>query len=397
LAAASQVLTAARKRRRFDSHHFYLYPHDQDRTPMLPTLRDAFIQNPAVALGFGGLLIGMALGAIVFRTNFCAMGAISDLVSFGDTRRLRAWVLAAATALIGTQLLARFGVVDLTKSMYLAPAVNWAGNLAGGALFGFGMVFAGGCGTRNLVRAGGGDLKALITLLVLGISAYITMTGVLGPLRAGLEQLTALPLPKGRHQGLDSIVSGLTGSPAAGHVLVPLAVALALLVYCFISRPFRASRAHIVSGLGVGLCIVAGWAVTGLAFDDLADKPSMPVSLTFVRPAGDTLEWLQRFTALGAPGFGVASVFGTLLGAFLTAVAMGRFRVATFSGVADTRRTLGGAMLMGIGGITALGCTVGQGITGISTLSLGSFLTFAGLIAGGILGIKTLERLLMAE
>jgi uncharacterized protein len=171
----------------------------------------------------------------------------------------------------------------------------------------------------------------------------------------------------------------------------------ALLLYCFIDRGFRSSWLHIASGIGVGLCIVAGWALTGLTFDELSDKPSAPVSLTFVRPTGDALEWLQRFTALGSPGFGVASVFGTIAGAFLTAKAMGRFRLATFSGTPDTLRNLGGAVLMGIGGIMALGCTIGQGITGVSTLAAGSFLTFAGLIVGGIAGIKTLDRMLMAE
>jgi uncharacterized protein len=365
---------------------------------MLPSLRDTVTQHPALALGLGGLLIGMALGSIVFRTNFCAMGSISDMVSFGDARRFRAWVLAAATALAGAQLLARFGVVDLTKSMYLTPSVNWLGNLAGGALFGVGMVFAGGCASRNLVRVGGGDLKALMVMLVLGISAYIAMTGVLGPLRASLEQFTALTLPKGHHQGLDSIAAHLTGaSLQAATWWVSRLILAAMLLYCFLDRSFRTSWVHIASGLGVGLCVVTGWAVTGLTFDELAEKPSQPLSLTFVRPAGDTLEWLQRYTALGAPGFGVASVFGTILGAFLTAIAMGRFRIATFSDVADTRRTLSGAALMGVGGIMALGCTVGQGITGISTLSAGAFLTFVGLIAGGVFGVKTLERMLMAE
>jgi uncharacterized protein len=361
-------------------------------------LRDTFFQNSAVVLGTGGFLIGILLGAIVYRTNFCAMGSISDIVSFGDKRRFRAWVLAATTALIGTQMLSQFGVVDLGKSMYLGTSVNWLGNLVGGALFGFGMVFGGGCATRNLARAGGGDLKALMTLLVLGIAAYVTMTGVLGPLRAWLEALTVVPLPKGTDQGLGSIAALLTKSPAAAATwIVARVLTVAMLFYCFVDPKFRSSWLHILSGVGVGLCIVAGWALTGLAFDELADKPSAPISLTFVRPTGDTLEWLQRFTALGAPGFGVSSVFGTIFGAFLMAKAMGRFHLATFTDTMDTLRTLGGAVLMGIGGIMALGCTIGQGITGVSTMALGSFLTFAGLVAGGIFGIKTLERQLMAE
>jgi uncharacterized protein len=367
---------------------------------MLKNLQTLLSQNSAPALGVGGLIIGTMLGAIVYRTNFCAMGSLSDLVSFGDSRRFRAWVFAAAVALTGTQALSFAGAVDLTKSMYLAPNLNWLSHLTGGALFGFGMVFAGGCGTRNLARAGGGDLKAVVTLLVLGISAYITMTGVLAPLRAGLEQLAGFSLTRisSPNQGLDAIAAALLKSPAKLTAAVTSAVvAFAMLAYCFASRDFRTSRVHVLSGLGVGLCVVAGWALTGLAFDELGDKPVAPISLTFVRPAGDTLEWLQRFTALGWPGFGVTSVFGTLLGAFLTAKAMGRFRISTFSGTTDTLRTLGGAVLMGVGGIMALGCTVGQGITGVSTLAAGSFLTFAGLVAGGIYGIRTLDRLLMAE
>jgi uncharacterized protein len=361
-------------------------------------LRDIFSQNSAMALGVGGFLIGIMLGALVYRTNFCAMGSISDMVSFGDKRRFRAWVLAATTALIGTQMLSQFGTVDLSKSMYLGSSINWVGNLAGGMLFGFGMVFGGGCATRNLARVGGGDLKALVTLLVLGIAAYMTMTGVLGPFRAGLEQMTALPLPKGTDQGLGSIAALLTKSPPVATTwIVARVLTVAMLFYCFIDPRFRSSWLHILSGIGVGLCIVAGWALTGLAFDEMVDKPAAPVSLTFVRPTGDALEWLQRFTALGAPGFGVSSVFGTIVGAFLMAKAMGRFRLATFTDTTDTLRTLGGAVLMGIGGIMALGCTIGQGITGISTMSLGAFLTFAGLVAGGMLGVKTLERQLMAE
>ena len=170
-----------------------------------------------------------------------------------------------------------------------------------------------------------------------------------------------------------------------------------MIAACFMDGKFRTSPVHILSGVGVGLCIVAGWALTGLTFDELSDKPVAPVSLTFVRPTGDTLEWLQRSTALGLPGFGVASVFGTILGAFLMAKTSGQFRITTFSDRGDTLRNLGGAVLMGVGGIMALGCTIGQGITGLSTLAVGAFLTFAGLIAGGILGIRALEALLTRD
>ena len=148
--------------------------------------------------------------------------------------------------------------------------------------------------------------------------------------------------------------------------------------------------------MAIGLVVIAGWALTGLAYDDMATKPVPPISLTYVRPTGDALQWLVLFTAEPVPGFGTASVFGALIGAFAAALAMGRFRITTFSDTGGTLRNLAGAALMGLGGVMALGCTIGQGITGISTLALGSFLTFAAIVAGGLWGLRVLERQIMA-
>lgn len=363
----------------------------------LVSLRDFLVTYAPQSLALGGLLIGCALGAIVFKTSFCAMGSLSDIAAFGDYRRLRAWLLASATAILGVQGLALAQVVGIDRSMYLAPSLNWTGNLVGGAMFGFGMVFAGGCATRNLTRAGGGDLRSLLTVIVLGLAAYITLGGLLGPLRDGLERASAIILPTPT-QSLVDIAAAMAGSPAAPtRIAVTALVAGAMLAYCFADAKFRRSPTHIASGLGVGLCVVAGWALTGLAFDELARKPIAPHSLTFVRPAGDTLDWMTRATALGLPGFGVTSVIGTIAGAFLVAVTSGRFRLATFSDTGDTLRHLAGACLMGIGGVMALGCTVGQAITGVSTLAVGSFLTFGSIVAGGFVGLRTLERLLMRD
>lgn len=366
----------------------------------MTALRELVAENGPMALSLGGLIIGFLFGAIVFKTNFCTMGSISDIVSFGDYRRFRAWVLAAATALIGAQLLQHAGIVELTRSMYLAPSVNWFGNVLGGLMFGYGMVFAGGCASRNLARVGGGDLRSLMALIVLGIFAYMTIGGILGPIRAWLEQSTAIGLDglNAPSQSLGDILNaGLDLGRTMGALIVTAAVASTALVYCFKDESFRGSPVHIASGIGIGLCVVAGWALTGLAFDELADRPVAPVSLTFVRPAGDALEWVQRYTALGLPGFGVATVFGVVLGSFVTAVAMKRFTITTFSDKGDTIRVLSGAALMGVGGVLALGCTVGQGITGVSTLAIGSFITFAAIVTGGVIGMKAFERILMAE
>lgn len=359
-------------------------------------LRDLFTAHASLVLVVGGLMIGMAFGAIVTRTNYCAMGSLADIHNFGDYRRFRAWVLAAAVSLAGTQVLVAAGAVDVTRSMYLAPGLNWLGHIAGGVIFGIGMVFAGGCPSRNLARAGGGDLRALLTLVVLGLVAYMTIGGILAPARSWLEELTSIRLPAPT-QGLgDLLALILPLRPGPASLLVAAALVAAGVFYALSDRAFRASPVHLLSGIGVGLCVIAGWAVTGLAYDELAQRPSAPVSLTFVRPLGDTLEWLQRATAQPVPGFGVSSVLGALIGAFLTAQAMGRFRFGTFSDPGDALRNLGGATLMGIGGVMALGCTVGQSLTGVSTLAVGSLLTFAAIVAGGRWGLVLLERRILA-
>jgi uncharacterized membrane protein YedE/YeeE len=359
---------------------------------MIEALREAVAQHGAVWLALGGLLIGCVFGAVVFATNFCAMGSLSDIHNFGDWRRFRAWILAGATALVGAQLLQAGGIVALDKSMYLAGAsLNWLGHILGGLMFGFGMVFTGGCPSRNLARAGAGDLRSLLTLVVLGLFAYMALGGILAPPRAALEQATSVPLEA---RSLGNLVGTSVGlAPATGNLLVMALLATAALAYCFMEARFRASTVHVASGFAVGLIVIAGWALTGFAFDDMATRPVPPISLTYVRPAGDALQWLTLFTAAPMPGFGTASVFGALLGACAVSLAMGRFRIATFADTGDTLRNLAGAAMMGIGGVMALGCTVGQSITGVSTLALGSFLTFAAIVAGGFYGLRVLERI----
>ncbi|MER2606334.1 MAG: YeeE/YedE family protein [Siculibacillus sp.] len=362
----------------------------------MEALRALVTEHAAVSLALGGLIIGIVFGAVVQRTNFCTMGSLSDWQNFGDTRRLRSWWLATATAIAGVQILRGLGVVDPTRSMYLMPTFDWAGAVIGGLLFGFGMVFAGGCASRNLVRAGTGDLRSLLTIVVMAITGYVAIGGLLGPVRVALSSATAVDLAALRipNQGLGAVLAHVTGLPLArADAVAAVAVVAAIAAWCFASPTFRASPIHVVAGLGVGACVVAGWALTGLAFDELSDAPVAPGSLTFVRPAGDALEWMQRFTASRIPGFGVTAVFGTMLGAFLTAAVGRRLELATFYDVSDTVRHLFGAVLMGIGGVVALGCTVGQAVTGAATLAMSSFLVFAALVVGGVVGMKVLENL----
>jgi uncharacterized membrane protein YedE/YeeE len=360
----------------------------------MDAVRDFIVPNGPLWLAVGGLLIGGLFGAVVLATNYCAMGSLSDIHNFGDWRRFRAWLLAAATALVGAQLLDAGGVVALDKSMYLGSAgLNWAGHIMGGLLFGFGMVFTGGCPSRNLARAGAGDLRSLATLFVLGLVAHATIGGILAPARTAIERATTLPMDAERQSLGAQLGAALGLGPSTASLVLAAAIAAAVLVYCLRDKAFRGSPVHILSGVLVGLLVVAGWALTGLAFDDMAARPVPPISLTYVRPAGDTLQWLMLYTATPTPGFGVASVLGALGGACAAALATGKFRLTTFADTGDTLRNLGGAALMGIGGVMALGCTVGQAVTGVSTLALGSFLAFAAIVAGGFLGLRVLERI----
>src|SRR5262245_17249652 len=365
----------------------------------MDALRDIVGNNPALFLALGGVALGALFGAVVFATNFCAMGSLSDIHNFGDWRRFRAWMLAGATALLGAQLLAAGGIVALEKSMYLAGSgLNWAGHILGGLMLGFGMVFTGGCPSRNLARAGAGDLRSLLTLVVLGLFAYMAIRGILAPARAALEQATSLTGFGASTQSLGHMLAGIARlSSSAGSLLVAALLAAAVVAYCFADRKFRSSPVHVFSGLAIGLIVVAGWALTGLAYDDMATRPVAPISLTYVRPAGDALQWLVLFTADPVPGFGAASVFRRLAGAWRGGLATGRFRITTFSDTGDTWRNLLGAALMGLGGVMALGCTIGQGITGVSTLALGSFLSLAAIIVGGFWGLRVLERQIMSS
>ncbi|MCB1334375.1 MAG: YeeE/YedE family protein [Roseivivax sp.] len=362
---------------------------------MIDTWKEIAVESADFYIGWGGLLIGILFGFIVYRTNFCTMGSISDILSFGDKNRFRAWLLAIAVAILGVWVIETLGIADMTQSMYQVPAFGWGANIVGGLIFGFGMVFSGGCISRNLVRAGGGDLRSVVVLLITGIFGYMTIGGLFGPARVALftpltTDLTAAGI---EDQSLGAILAGLTGMGVeTATTVTALLVAGLLLAYCFAAPQFRASGRNLTAGFGIGLCVVLGWLLTGLTYDEFADNPQL-ISLSYVRPVGDTLDYLMRYTALGAPGFGVATVAGALIGGLLGALSMGRVHLTTFADKSDSIRNMFGAALMGIGGVLALGCTVGQALTGVSTLAVGSVLTFACIVIGGIVGVKTIEAI----
>lgn len=344
-------------------------------------------------VGIGGFVVGLVFGATVQRTNFCTMGAISDLVLMGDGRRFRAWTLAIAVAIIGTHALHFAGLIDINQSIYLTANLGWLGAIVGGGLFGFGMTLAGGCGSKTVARLGAGNLKSLVVALVLGIVAYMTLRGLLALARVQLEAASNIDL-KARglgNQNVGEMAGAALGVPGdAARAIAGVVVVLALLVFCFKDPGFRRSASSIVSGLIIGLTVTAGWAVTGiLGADDF--NPAQLASMTFVAPLGESLQYLMTFTG-STINFGIAAVGGVIAGSFLMAIATGTFQIEGFNDRDDFVRHMAGGALMGAGGVLALGCTIGQGISGMSTLALSSILAWLSIIAGGYLGVKYLEE-----
>ncbi len=350
-------------------------------------------------MGIWGFIIGLATGFVVHRTNFCAMGAVSDIVSFSDWRRMRAWILAMAVAMLGAQTLHLLGYVDLTRSIYLNGnlPLSLSGVIIGGLVFGFGMVLAGGCPGRNLMRVGNGDLKAMLVMFVLAWAANLSMKGILAFPRLWVGgavslDLKSLGLPD---QGLATILGKLTGADGpALHTVVMLAFAGALALFAFKDKSFRNSPRHIAAGVFLGLLVTAAWFITGyLGYDEFADQPVQITGLTFIAPAADALKYWMFWTG-DTITFAIATVTGVVIGSFISSKLNRTFHLSTFVDTPDTVRNIVGAVLMGFGGILALGCTFGQGITGMSTLAIGSIIATISIIAGGVAGVKYMERVL---
>ncbi len=339
-----------------------------------------------------GFALGGIFGATAQRTNFCTMGAISDMLLMGNWNRFRAWMLAIAVAMLMSQGLHAFEVIDLGESIYLTTNLGWLGAILGGLMFGFGMTLGGGCGNKTLVRLGAGNLKSLVVAVVLGIFAYMTLRGIIGLARVELETATNIDLSGSfDSQGMPEVMAGLAGaSVEVVRWVVTVIMAGFLLAFCFKDSRFRASRRDVAAGLIIGLLIPAGWYTTGvIGYDDF--EPTQLASFTFVNPTGESLVYLMTFTG-ATVNFGIAVVGGVIAGSFVMAIATGTFRIESFSDSNDMIRHLCGAALMGTGGILAMGCTIGQGVTGVSTLAIGSVIALLSIIAGGVYGVKYLEE-----
>jgi hypothetical protein len=359
--------------------------------------------------------IALVMGAMVNKTNFCTMGAISDWVNMGDTGRLRAWLFAIAVAVLGVVALEANGLVNADAAFppYRANQLVWAENLLGGLMFGVGMTLASGCGNKALIRIGGGNLKSIMVFAIIAVIAYY-MTNPFPDSDKTLftvlfyDWLRPLAVTLQTRQDLGSVLAG-PEKAASTRLIIGGILAVALIAFAFKSEDFRTSLDNILGGLVVGLAVLAAWYVTSNVMvsadgqnyslqnfvaeqwdmfakpEDIkpADsRPLSPQSFTFINPMGQTFGYaLSGFKAVSMT-FGLMAVAGVILGSLLWSVVSRSFRIEWFASFQDFINHFVGAVLMGFGGVLAMGCTIGQAVTGVSTLAIGSFITFIAIVAG---------------
>ncbi|MDJ0627337.1 MAG: YeeE/YedE family protein [Rhodobacter sp.] len=326
---------------------------------------------------FGGVLLGLAarLG------RFCTLGAIEDFLYQGSSLRLRMWGIAIASAIIGSFALIGAGWLPVEKTLYLSQGWYPVASVAGGLLFGYGMALAGNCGFGALARLGGGDLRAFVIVVVMGFSAYVTLSGPLASLRVWL-------FPPAEAAAPQSVAYLLGAASGLSPVVIGLATGAFLMIGALASRPLLAKPAAVFWSLVVGLAVVSGWA--GSAWLANASFDAVPVSShSFSAPIGETM--LYAMTSSGnALSFGVGSVTGVCFGAFIGSLIKGHFRWEACEDPRELRRQIFGAGLMGVGAVLAVGCTVGQGISAFSLLAFSAPVTFLAIVAGAAIGLRQL-------
>lgn len=368
-------------------------------------------------------ILAVVLGIVVNKTNFCTMGAVSDLVNMGDSSRLRAWILAATVALIGVVILESLGMVNVSSTLppYRGSEFQWGRYILGGILFGIGMTFASGCGNKTLIRIGGGNIKSIFVFAVIAVIAYY-MVDPFKELPSTWYQSYFAPwlgkasISLGVPQDLGSIAGGLLGVDASMmRIVLGAVIAIIALRYIFRSKDFRSSGDNIFAGVVIGLIVLLAWYFTSnvavttddgsvsmtkfygewdMMMDSNEGKPKngstnlQSQSFTFISPIGQIFGYIGSSFSSAFLTFGVVSVLGVILGSFIWTMITRSFRIEWFNSFKDFYMHMIGAVLMGFGGVLGLGCTVGQSITGVSTLALGSFLVFISIVFGSALTMK---------
>jgi uncharacterized membrane protein YedE/YeeE len=330
-----------------------------------------------------GLVIGLIYGSVGLLSGFCLMSSLRGWWAEGDGRLVRTYALALGVAVALTQLLAAGSVVDLGKSIYLQPSFSAPLMFFGGLLFGYGMVLSNGCGSRALVLLGRGNLRSFVVVIVLGIVAEMTLKGLIAPVRIAAVQVSQTTATL---TSVPALLSALGVSEIPARALAASVISAVLIIFAFAHLPFRRSPGQIAAGLLVGILIAAGWFATGyLGADDF--NPTPVTSLTFIAPIADALQYVMLSTG-STLNFGIATVGGVFAGSLVTALATGRFHWEGYRSPRHMLHSAGGAALMGAGGVMAFGCSIGQGLTGLSTLALASFVAVAGILAGTAAGLR---------
>lgn len=364
----------------------------------MPPIEAAALPGLTATVLWATFALTVLFGFVAQRTHFCTMGAVADIANFGDWTRMRQWLLAIGVAIVATSALAATGQIDPAKSLHATPRFPLVGYVVGGLLFGFGMVLAGGCGSKTLVRVGGGSLKALVVFIVLGLTAYITLRGALGVFRVNVIEPLGTRLDT--TQDLPTLAAAATGfaKPALQWAL-GLLIGGALIAFALARRDFRRGD-NLLAGFVIGGVIAAIWYVSGhlghltehpetLEETFLATNSGRMESLSFVAPMAHVLDWLMFFSDKSKVlTLGVVAVFGVVTGAAASALLARTFRWEGFGNTEDTANHLVGAVLMGFGGVTAMGCTVGQGLSGVSLLAAGSFIAIGAIIVGALLALR---------
>src|SRR5499427_2672971 len=339
--------------------------------------------DPAHIVVLSGLVIGLVYGSIGLLSGFCMMSSLRGCWAAGDSRLVRTYALAIGVAVAATQLLAGYGAVDLTKSVYLLTSFSAPLMFVGGLLFGYGMVLSNGCGSRALVLLGRGNLRSFVVVIVLGIFAEMTLKGLVAPARIAGVQLSQVTI---KMVSVPSVLSSFGLTESLARMLAASVISAALIIFAFAHAPFRKSFGQVVAGIAIGFLVAAGWYATGYLGND--DFNPVPVtSLTFIAPIADALQYVMLSTG-STLNFGIVTVFAVFAGSLGTALATGRFHLEGYLSPRHMLRSAGGAALMGAGGVMAFGCSIGQGLTGLSTLSLASFIAVAGILIGTAAGLR---------
>lgn len=375
------------------------------------------------AILWAAFAVALVMGAVVNKTNFCTMGAVSDLVNMGDTGRIRAWMFAMAVAVLGVALFEYFDIfsVDNSRPPYRTGSFAWLEYVVGGILFGVGMTLGSGCGNKTLVRIGGGNIKSIFVFIVISICAYFMVNPFPGT-DDTIYSLIFYPWTNPTTITLSGTqdIGTMLGGAANAHTLrfvAALIIAVLLFFFVFKSADFRGSFDNKLGGLVVGLAVIAGWYVStnfahinadgdiytwskyasndvwSMLQEGKAPSGIAAQSYTFINPIGEMTGYVVN--GVGVQGmrgntmtYGMMAVFGVIAGSFLWAIISRGFRIEWFVNGKDFVTHLFGGILMGIGGILALGCTIGQAVTGVSTLALGSFLAFASIVFGSAMTMK---------